>query len=84
MKYDLDVVTVSKADAAATKAAGKPKPANPAKEFDAKVKPKVDAVVIKDTAKSAVPKPAGAETKKDSKSDVKSETKPATKLGPVR
>ena len=41
------VVTVSKADAAATKAAGKPKPANPAKEFDAKAKPKVDAAVIK-------------------------------------
>ena len=75
MKYDL---TVSKADAAVTKAAGKPKLPNPAKEFDAKVKPKIDATEIKNTTKSAVPKPAGAETKKDSKSDVKTKTKPAT------
>ena len=40
-KDDDVVVTVSKADAAATKAAGKPKPAKPAKEVDeVKVKPK--------------------------------------------
>jgi hypothetical protein len=80
MKYDL---TVSKADAAVTKAAEKPKLANPAKEVDAKVKPKIDATEIKNTTKSAVPKPAGADTNKDSQSDVKTKTKPATKPGPV-
>lgn len=77
-------MTVSKADVAAAKAAGKPKPANPAKELDVKVRPKVDAAVTKNTAKSVVAKPAGAETKKDSKSDVKSRTKPATKPREVR
>jgi bla regulator protein blaR1 len=46
------VVTVSKDDAAAAKAAGKSKPANPAKDVDVKVKPKVDATVTKNTAKS--------------------------------
>ena len=40
--------------------------------------------MTKNTTKSAVPKPAGAETKKDSKSDAKTETKQATKPGPVR
>jgi hypothetical protein len=34
------VVKVSKADVAATKAAGKRKPVNPAKRVDGKVKPK--------------------------------------------
>jgi len=41
-------------------------------------------MVTKNTVKSAVPKPAGAETKKASKSEVKTGTKPATKPGPVR
>ncbi len=52
MKGDEVVVQVPKADAAATKAAGKAKPANPAKEVDVKVKAKIDAAA-KDTAKSA-------------------------------
>jgi hypothetical protein len=78
------VVEVSKADAAATKAAAKAKPANPAKEVDEKIRWKVAATETKKTTKSAVPKPAGAETKKDSKSDVKTRTKWVTKPVPVR
>ena len=76
--------TVWKADTAATKAAGKTKPANPAQEVDAKVKTKIDAAVTRKTTKSAVPKPTGAEIKKDSTSDVKTRTKAATKPGAVR
>jgi hypothetical protein len=81
---DEKVVTVSKGDAAARKAAEKEKPTNPTKDVDVKVKSKVDATVTKNTVKSAVPKPAGAETKKASKSEVKTEPKPATKPAPVR
>jgi hypothetical protein len=78
------VVKLSKADAVATKAAQKQKPANASKDVDAKAKPKVDAEVIKNDVKAAVPKPAGAEIKKDLKSDVKTATKPATKAVVVR
>jgi hypothetical protein len=84
MNDDVVVRTVSKGAAAATKAAGKPKPANRAKDADAKVKTKVPAAVTKNTAKYGVPKPAGAETKKGSKYDLKIVTKPATKSVPVR
>ena len=76
---DVVVRTVSKGDAAATKAAGKPKPATRAKGADAKVKTKVPSAVTKNTAKYGVPKPAVAVTKKRSKYDLKIETKPATK-----
>jgi beta-lactamase regulating signal transducer with metallopeptidase domain len=78
------VVKVSKADAAAAKAAAKAKPANPAKAVDEKVIRKVAAQDTKKATKSAVPKPAGAETKKESKSDEKTRTKWVIKQAPVR